>query len=111
MENEWNASKSLSHRVYTSYGVLDHVLKLLDQLERIQFQLANCFSYNIAVSRVEPRIVFSHPLYFTFTESEKLSSTIFIYDGSRARRANVWHQQVFEDWALEFRGHYTVQVG
>lgn len=72
--------------VWTSFGVMHSVLTFIgDQLEKIQFQEANKFFYEIAIGRVETRLKFppNHELYFTNADRQSDRHTLFVYRTSR----------------------------
>ena len=71
------ASKRQCWTVWTNFGIGRNMLCFLSEYERITFQQANKFVYNIAISRVETRINLLSNAYFTWFDGGSLDKIIF----------------------------------
>ena len=70
------ASKRHCWMVWTNYGIGRNMFFFLSEHERITFQQANKFAYDVAISRVDTRINLFRNAYFTWSDGGRLDKTI-----------------------------------
>ena len=71
------ASKRHCWMVWTNYGIGRSLLCFLSEYERIEFQQANKFVYDIAISRVETKVSILWYAYFIWSDGGRLDKTMF----------------------------------
>ena len=101
--NFFKVERKMTSLVWKSFGVVDTVLKFLDVLEVIQFQLTNKFAYDVAVSRVQVSIRFKNPIYFTHFRRDKS----FLLSYERGNRS----VKLIDDDCFDFKEALTLQIG
>lgn len=84
---------------------MNNVLPFLEQLQRIELQLANQFFYDIAVSRVVTRVKTDQEIYFTVSSRESYQNALFIYN----QRLRTLRRQELID--VDFHDHEMLQFG
>ena len=92
-------------RIVTSYGAIDEISHFLAPEKFILLQALNKFTYQVAISRAQMRIILRQHFMFTSNNQSELKHTIFVIsEGKNLEARRVKHK------SLDFWGTKTVCI-